>query len=109
MKFIPPAQKERTRSRKRRVIWFNPPWCRSVRTNVAGKFIKLVKKHFGVGSPLYHLFNTKKLKVSYSTGSNMKRLITAHNKKVIARAEGRASAGVIVRKVWKTVLLMAIA
>ena len=77
------------KNRKRKVIWFNPPWCQSVRTNVAGTFLKLVRKHFGKGSALYHLFNDKKLKVSYSTGPNMKQLISSHNKRVIARAEGR--------------------
>ena len=93
MEFIPPRQ-ERKKVRRKKVIWFNPPWCRSVRTNVAGKFLKLVRKHFGMGSPLYHLFNSKKLKVSYSTGSNMKQLITAHNKKVLRRAEGREDDGI---------------
>lgn len=93
LEFITPGQ-ERKKPRRKKVIWFNPPWCRSVRTNVAGKFLKLVRKHFGVGSQLYHLFNSKKLKVSYSTGSNMKKLITAHNKKVLRREEGREDDGV---------------
>ena len=75
--------------RKRNVMYFNPPWNANVATDVGGKFLSLVRKHFGKGSPLYHLFNTKKLKISYSTVPNMQRIIAGHNKKVIARAEGR--------------------
>ena len=78
--------------RKRKVMYFNPPWSANIATDVGGKFLSLVRKHFGKGTPLYHLFNTKKLKLSYSTVPNMKRLIAGHNKKVIARAEGRESA-----------------
>ena len=37
MEFIPPVEREKAKSRKRKVIWFNPPWCRSVRTNVAAQ------------------------------------------------------------------------
>ena len=89
MEYIPNIEHGKRKNRQRKVIWFNPPWCRSVRTNIAGKFLKLVRKHFSKGSPLYHLFNVKKLKVSYSTGPNMKQLITGNNKKVIAISEGR--------------------
>ena len=90
MKYVEKSSEEgRKKTRKRKVIWFNPPWCKSVRTNVAGTFLRLVRKHFGKGTPLYHLFNSKKLKVSYSTGPNMKQIISAHNKRVIAKMEGR--------------------
>ena len=75
--------------RCRKVIYFNPPWCESVRTKIGGQFLRLVRKHFPKGSPLYHLFNEKKLKVSYSTAPNMLQLIKAHNMKVIQRAEGK--------------------
>ena len=68
--------------RKRNVMYFNPPWSANISTNIVGKFLTLVRKHFSVGSPLYHLFNPKKLKASYSTVPNMKRLISGHNKRV---------------------------
>ena len=65
---------------------FNPPWSSNVRTNVGAKFISLVKKHFPKSSPLYPIFNTKKLKVSYKTTSNMSLVIKSHNKKVLSGA-----------------------
>ena len=41
-----------------------------------------VKKYFPPQSELYHLFNTKKVKMSYSCCPSMKNIIDAHNKKV---------------------------
>ena len=82
-------QDEEKKKRRRKVIWFNPPWSQNIKTDVIGRFLTLVRKHFKKGSTLYHLFNTKKLKASYSTGPNMKQLIAGHNRKVILSAEGR--------------------
>ena len=33
-------------SRKRKIIWFNPPYNQNVSTNIAKMFLKLVDKHF---------------------------------------------------------------
>ena len=71
------------KSRHRKVIWFNPPWSSNVKTNVAGRFISLIKKHFPPSSDLYKLFNTKKVKVSYSTCPNMEAYIKSHNTKLV--------------------------
>ena len=45
----PPVPK---RKRRRRVTWFNPPFCLSVRTNIAREYIDLVKRHFTRRNPL---------------------------------------------------------
>ena len=50
------ADKE-SKQRGRGVIWFNPPWSSNIRTNVAGKFVSLVKKHIPKSSPMYSIFN----------------------------------------------------
>ena len=34
------------RSRKRNIIWFNPPFSKNVKTNVGKIFLGLIKKHF---------------------------------------------------------------
>ena len=39
-----------SRTRKRNVIWFNPPFCQTVKTNVAKLFLHLVDKHFPRGN-----------------------------------------------------------
>ena len=83
-------EKKTSRNRKRNVMYFNPPWSSNVSTNIGGLFLKLVRKHFSKGSPLYHLFNTKKLKVSYSTTQNMGKIIAGHNSKVLRMLEQTA-------------------
>ena len=70
--------------RGRGVIWLNPPWSTNIRTNVAAKFISLVRKHFPKSSPLHSIFNTKKFKAAYKTTSNMASLIKNHNKMILS-------------------------
>ena len=60
-------QEEKKKNRPRNILWFNPPWSSNVRTNVPAKFLYLVRKPFPPSSPLHTIFNTKKIKVSYST------------------------------------------
>ena len=84
----------KNKRKSRDAIWFNPPWSNNVRTNIAGKFISLVKKHFPRNSPLYCIFNSKKIKVSYKTTKNINSIISAHNKKVMSnKRENRAKKG----------------
>ena len=45
------------KTRKRNVMWFNPPWNSAVATNIASKFLKLVDKHFGNHSLFHKYFN----------------------------------------------------
>ena len=59
-------------------------WSNNIRTNVGGKLISLVRKHFPKSSPLHsYIFNTKKLKVYYKTTSNMATLIKSHNLEIL--------------------------
>lgn len=79
------ARKRRQRSRK--VIWFNPPYSRNVKTCVGKKFLKLVNKHFPKGSNLSKIFNRSTLKVSYSCMANVATILKTHNKHVLRRTE----------------------
>ena len=71
-----------SRSRKRKVIWFNPPFNDSVSTNIAKDFLRLVDKHFGKTMPLHKYFNRNSIKVSYSCMPNMSSIIASHNRKI---------------------------
>ena len=71
------------RSRKRNILWFNPPYSLSVKTNVGGRFLKLIDKHFPKCNPLSKVINRQTVKVSYRTTPNMKNVISTHNSKVI--------------------------
>ena len=67
------------RTCKRNVIWFNPPFSRSVKTNIGGTFLNLIAKNFPRGHRLYKIFNKNTVKISYSCLKNMKTIIQSHN------------------------------
>ena len=70
------------RSRQRNITWFNPPFNKNVSTNVAKKFLSLIKKHFNQSDHLKKLFNKNNIKVSYSCTQNIGAIIKNHNAKV---------------------------
>ena len=72
----------RTRQRRRSILWFNPPWSDTVKTNIGSSFLRLVDKHFKGDSFLGYHFNRQKVKISYSTMPNMKKIITGHNRRM---------------------------
>ena len=75
-----PADKKKTRSRK--VVYFNPPFCESVKTNIGKKFIALITKHFA-NTPLSKIINRNTVKISYRTMPNIGSIISSHNKKLL--------------------------
>ena len=77
-----PESTIKRRTRKRNIIWFNPPYNKNVITNVGNAFLKLIKKHFTKENNLRKIFNKNNVKVSYSCTENVRSIITAHNKKV---------------------------
>ena len=74
------------RKRRRAIIWFNPPFSKSVKMNVGREFLRLIDKHFPTTNPLHKLFNRNTIKVSYSCMPNVKNIISRHNKKVLSQA-----------------------
>ena len=70
------------RNRARRVTWFNPPYSKNVITRVGQKFLKLIDKHFPVGSKLRKVFNRNTVKVSYSCMPSMGCIIKQHNARI---------------------------
>ena len=72
-----------TKQRRRKIIWFNPPYSKNVSTKAGNQFLKLINKHFPQHHKFYKLFNKNNVKVSYSCMPNMKNIINTHNKKII--------------------------
>ena len=52
------------RNRQRNIIWFNPPFSKNVKTNIARNFLSLVDTHFPAGHKLHKIFNRNTVKVS---------------------------------------------
>ena len=90
IEYIPPnkvAQNSEKKIRKRKIIWFNPPFSKHVQTNVAKKFLLLIDKHFPDKHKFHKLFNRNTVKVSYSTMQNFATIIRSHNHKVLTPKE----------------------
>ena len=64
--YMPHVTQQPHRSRQRNIIWFNPPFSKNVKTNIARSFLKLVDTHFPIGNKLHKIFNRNTVKVSYS-------------------------------------------
>ena len=43
------SKNKEKRNRKRNIIWYNPPFNKSITINLGQKFLKLLNKHFSVG------------------------------------------------------------
>ena len=68
------------KARKRKILYFNPPFSLSVKTDVGRKFLELVSNCFPKGSQLYKIFNRNTVKMTYSCLPNMGVRIAGNNK-----------------------------
>ena len=73
------------KTQKQNIIWFNPPFSKSVSTNIAKTFIQLMAKHFPRSHNLHKIFNRNTVKISYNCMNNMPEVIKGHNKKVTSK------------------------
>jgi hypothetical protein len=76
---------KRQRKRKRKIIWFNPPFYFNVQTNIGKEFFKLLKKHFPRDSNFYKIFNKNTVKLSYSCTKNIGTIVSSHNNGVLSQ------------------------
>ena len=71
------------KNRKRKIIWYNPPYSDTVQTNIGKKFLNLVNKSFPKGSKLHKIFNKNTIKLSYSCMANMQQIVSSHNSRIL--------------------------
>ena len=71
------------RNRRKKAIFFNAPFCASVKTNIGKEFFKIINKHFTQDHKYHNIFNRKTVKLSYSCMTNVKSIIQAHNRKIM--------------------------
>ena len=81
----PAPQTENKRKRKRKVIWYNPPFNANVKTNVAEEFLRIIDSC--IPKEYRKLFNRNNVKVSYCTMPNMAEIVQSHNARVLAPPE----------------------
>ena len=52
------------RKRTRKIIWYTPPFCRSVKTNLGKEFLRIVSESFPKTHKLYKIFNRNSIILS---------------------------------------------
>ena len=87
--YKPNANKPTKRKRQRNILWYNPPFSLSVRTNIGHCFLSLIKKHFS--NHKYHKFNSNTIKLNYYCKPNIGNTIRSHNKKVTENHDNEAN------------------
>ena len=75
------------RNHPRNILWYIPPFSKNVKTNVGKCFLSLIDQHFPKSNPLHKIFNRNMLKLSYSCMSNVKTIISNHNKAQINKSD----------------------
>ena len=73
----------RGKNRNRKVVWFNPPFCKLTNINIGRYFLHLLDKHFNRGNPLSRIFNRNTVKISYSCTKNMYNILSNHNRRLL--------------------------
>ena len=71
------------RKRKRKIIWFNHPFSKSVKTNIGKIFLQLLSKHFPKNHKIHKIFNRNTFKMNYSCMKNIGSIISAHNQNIL--------------------------
>ena len=85
IKFDPDFNKNisRSKNRKRKIVWFNPPYSGNVSINIGKVFLTILNRHFLKPHKLYKTFNRNDIKISYSSMPNFASIINSLNKKII--------------------------
>ena len=61
------------KQRQRNVLWYNPPYCATLKTNFGKEFLRLIDKNFPINNPLHKILNRKTVKISYSCTEDMQK------------------------------------
>ena len=77
-----PEVSNRRKGRARNITWFNPPYCRSVKTNIGAEFFKILARCFPPQNKLSKIFNRNTVKMSYSCMPSIGRIISGHNRRM---------------------------
>ena len=71
------------KNRNRKVVWFNPLFCKLTNINIGKYFLHLLDKHFNRDNPLNRILNRNTVKISYSCTKNISNILSNHNRKLL--------------------------
>ena len=72
---IESSNSERNKTRKRKIMCFNPPYSMNVEISIGKTFLKLVKKHFPRNNSFHKILNKNTINISYSCMRNISSII----------------------------------
>ena len=88
LQYKPTSQNTNSKiNRKRNIIWFNPPFSKTISTKIGHYFFNLLDKHFPKNHKFHSIFSRYYVKVSYSCTKNIKSIITNHNERILNKSE----------------------
>ena len=91
LKYSEEIHQYNSKKRTRNIIWFNPPFCQTVKTKAAKPFFRLLDKDFPQSHSLYKIFNRNTIKVSYSCMNNVSQIIKQRNRNVSNKKQKQTS------------------
>ena len=84
LNYIASTTNKKQENRKRKIIWFNPPFSRIVKSNIGRIFLHLLSKHFPRNHTMHKIFNKNTVKISYSCLKNISSIISSHNRNILS-------------------------
>ena len=81
--YTEPVATNTRKKRKRKLIYFQPPFSKQIKTPIGRLFLNLVKKHFHPEHQLHPILNHRCLKISYCCINNIKSEIASHNRTLL--------------------------
>ena len=79
--YAQPQATSNKRNRKRKMIWYNPPYNDNVKTNVGKEFLKIIDQCFPPSNKLHKVLNRNTVKLSCSCMPNVAVIIEGENKR----------------------------
>lgn len=77
------AQNNDKKTRRRHILWYNPPFNKNVATNIGKIFFNIIDTEFPKSHALHKIFNRNSVKISYSCMNNVSSIISAHNTRLL--------------------------
>ena len=76
---------KKTRTRKRNILWYNPPWNAAITSNFGKQFLMLLDKCFPAKHKLRKIINRNTIKIGYSCTPNYETIRKSHNRTVLRK------------------------
>ena len=82
--YAPPPPPSGARNRKRNITWYNPLFCKSLKTNLGKEFFKILHQCFPKEHKLSKIINKNTIKLSFSCMPSFGKILDSHNKKILS-------------------------